>query len=1278
LQWKFCFSAPLIFILYELNITMYNFNHRVLLSCFAFIFSLPLFSQIQTRTDILKDASIIQAQKEKITYEQLKTLAQQKGWSLVLKDKKGNIAILVDVDAFGLPIYTSTETNVLAANTIGTSSLWPVGTTGLNLSGSSNNMKNKLAVWDGGKVRNTHQELTGRVVQRDASAIFDNHSTHVAGTLIASGVLPDAKGMSFGQQELVAYDFSNDGSEMMNEASNLLVSNHSYASIAGWRYNDRWEFWGQANANEDYKFGYYNTQAQLWDSIAYNAPYYLIVKAAANKRNENGPAVGSPYWRFDVNGVMVDAGNRPAGISSNDGYDIIPTYGTSKNILTVGAVYPIAYGYKKPWDVDISSFSSWGPTDDGRIKPDVVADGINLLSSISTADNAYDYYSGTSMASPSAAGSLLLLQEYYSQLHSGAFMRAATLKGLTIHTADEAGPFRGPDYQYGWGLMNIKKASDVIRANNTNHLIQENVLANGNVFSIPVVASGNGTLSATISWTDPKGDVIPVTSALNNPTPNLVNDLDMEIKKGTNVYSPWKLNRLNPAAAATTGDNVLDNVEKIELTDVVPGDTYTIEIKHKGTLARGSQAFSLIVSGVGGQAYCASAPSSNTGARIDSVSFANIQNKNIAGCTTYNSFTNLIASVQPSQTLPFFIRVNSCDASSTDKIIKVFIDANNDGDFDDTGENLVTSSVINGNGDFGTNISMPAGLIEGKYSILRIVMQETNSAASVTPCGTYSKGETQDYRVFISAPTIDVGVLEIVAPVSGRCKSSEQYATVLIRNNGTTAVSNIPVTFTIKQGATTIATINGVYAGTIAAASDTSDALFTFQTPFTLVAGTTYSVTANTTMAGDQVPDNDSLAASITTLPDAASPAGTANICNTIAQLNATSSSATLFNWYNSAVATSPIATGNLTTTPTILSTYYLSSGEINGKLGPSNKMAFPNGGYNQFSPGIRLTTTVPTYIKSARLYIGHAGNIIFHVRKLASYNSNDGSYTYYPVQSVLLNVTPTASTPPVLGAQINDPADLGAIYNLGLYLPEAAEYIIAIEFRNGASIYRNNLITTTNFPYTIPGLVSMTGNTAFLAGSPNYYQSFYYYLYNIDAEPVLGCPSPRTPIVATTSAVPTISVTGNTLTSSTAAAYQWYVNGNPIIGAVNQSYSAVQSGLYRVDVTDSRGCGLTSAEVNVTVTAIVNVNPSTISLTVSPNPVISGEFYLQMELRKKANLNISLLNTLGQKVYNYNVPAFTGRFSQSIRPGMLSPGVYYLRIQHDNKVYVKKIVFIQ
>src|SRR5690606_2085490 len=160
-----------------------------------------------------------------------------------------------------------------------------------------------------------------------------------------------------------------------------------------------------------------------------------IVKAAGNNRSENGPAEGSPYFRFNENRVMASAGNRPPGISSNDGYDIIPTYGTAKNILTVGAIEPFSSGYFQPSDAVLAGFSSWGPTDDGRIKPDIVADGRNILSSTAVSPNSYASLSGTSMASPLVAGSLFLLQEYYAQLHGGSFMRSATLKSLLIHTA---------------------------------------------------------------------------------------------------------------------------------------------------------------------------------------------------------------------------------------------------------------------------------------------------------------------------------------------------------------------------------------------------------------------------------------------------------------------------------------------------------------------------------------------------------------------------------------------------------------------------------------------------------------------------------------------------------------------------------------------------------------------------------------------------------------------------------------------------------------------------
>jgi subtilisin family serine protease len=107
--------------------------------------------------------------------------------------------------------------------------------------------------------------------------------------------------------------------------------------------------------------------------------------------------------------------------------------------LTVGAVNPLPFGPANSQDIAIVSFSSWGPTNDGRVKPDIVADGVDVLSCGSSGPASYITLSGTSMAAPNVTGSLYLLQEYYAQKNGGNFMRAATLKGLACHTAFDAG-----------------------------------------------------------------------------------------------------------------------------------------------------------------------------------------------------------------------------------------------------------------------------------------------------------------------------------------------------------------------------------------------------------------------------------------------------------------------------------------------------------------------------------------------------------------------------------------------------------------------------------------------------------------------------------------------------------------------------------------------------------------------------------------------------------------------------------------------------------------------
>ena len=383
--------------------------------------------------------------------------------------------------------------------------------------------------------------------------------------MVAKGTNPSAKGMA-PQATITSYDWSNDSAEVIDEISNnaLLLSNHSYG-IPGFDSS------GDISV-QPWVLGCYSSDAALWDQIAYNAPYYLMVASAGNNGDINDDSDQLLY-----------------------GYDKLTHEKNAKNNLIVASAKPLVFPNGNIL-IQEDSFSSQGPSDDGRIKPDITANGNLSFSSYSTANDAYANSGGTSMSSPNTSGTLLLLQQYYNELNS-KFMKAATLKGLACHTATDDSFSIGPDPELGWGFLNAEvAASAILDDSNGNAIILETNLADGGSYSANFNTGGSSELSATICWTDPAGS--SKNNLLNDPTPVLVNDLDLRLTApdGTTMYFPWKLKLSDISAAATTGDNIVDTVENIDITTPLAG-TYTLDVTHKGTLTSGSQDFSLILTG---------------------------------------------------------------------------------------------------------------------------------------------------------------------------------------------------------------------------------------------------------------------------------------------------------------------------------------------------------------------------------------------------------------------------------------------------------------------------------------------------------------------------------------------------------------------------------------------------------------------------------------------------------------------------------------------------------
>lgn len=212
--------------------------------------------------------------------------------------------------------------------------------------------------------------------------------------------------------------------------------------------------------------------------------------------------------------------------------------------------------------------SSRGPAADGRIKPDITAHGQNQQSTAE--DNTYQSFGGTSGAAPGIAGVSAQLYEAYADLNSGAFPESALIKATLLNTANDYGNV-GPDFRFGWGMVNGLRAATLIE--DGRYLNSTVVQGANNNHSITVPAN-TSQVRFMVYWSD--------APAAAGASPALVNDLDLVVTDpGSATYQPWVLNTIANAAIlnlpAINGVDRLNNVEQVLINNPAAG-TYNINI----------------------------------------------------------------------------------------------------------------------------------------------------------------------------------------------------------------------------------------------------------------------------------------------------------------------------------------------------------------------------------------------------------------------------------------------------------------------------------------------------------------------------------------------------------------------------------------------------------------------------------------------------------------------------------------------------------------------------
>ena len=387
----------------------------------------------------------------------------------------------------------------------------------------------------------THVDFSGREIDRFDAGPGSGHGVHTSGIVGGGGILnPMWQGMA--PHSIILSQFFSD----------ILVNTPAYIAD--------YDMPLTSNSYTDYDYGcqydgLYDALANFTDAQLYAYPSLMHLFASGN----DGAFTCTPFL--------------PQFATVKSGFQC------AKNAITVGNIDNTNPLHNNTYVISFGS--SAGPTDDGRIKPDLVAGGSAITSTLPY--NTYGQSWGTSMSCPTVAGTLALLVQRYRQQHGGADPSAALLKALICNTAFDMGN-PGPDYLYGYGSLNGKAAADAMDAGQYSF---GSVVDGGSANTTLVIPAGLSQVRIMVYWTDYPGTPFAPTA--------LVNNLDLTVTDPSSVlHHPMILNP-DPAHAGDNAVEGIDNVNNIEqvVLNNPSGGTCHIAI-HGTSIPQGPQSYVIV------------------------------------------------------------------------------------------------------------------------------------------------------------------------------------------------------------------------------------------------------------------------------------------------------------------------------------------------------------------------------------------------------------------------------------------------------------------------------------------------------------------------------------------------------------------------------------------------------------------------------------------------------------------------------------------------------------